>query len=287
MLLLPWDRDDRGQEMSHGFFPAPESIVRDIGPSQAVLYGRIWRYCQGGGTCYASLGTLASECNASPSTVKRWIGELAAAGYVRHTSGRLSGTTSVLTTTRKWIMGADSDDALQGRPKRPTGVGQNRLPGRPKQATGVGQNDLRLKELEEKREEKKKDASPFGVVVVAPRPAPPDHDDDAGHASSAVDYPEASEALDTIAAILAASPCRNPEGRALIAWSAIRHAAPAATATDIRAAADDWTERWTRIKGHAPDPLQASQLPDVVAGWMKSTTTASRAGHGLVPVIER
>lgn len=125
------------------------------------------------------------------------------------------------------------------------------------------------------------------VVVVAPRPAPPDHDDDAGHASSAVDYPEASEALDTIAAILAANPCRNPKGRALIAWSAIRRAAPTADATDIQSAADDWAERWERIKGHAPDPLQASQLPDVVAGWMNASRTASRAGHGLVPVIER
>ena len=270
--------------MSHGFFPAPESIVRDIGPSQAVLYGRIWRYCQGGGTCYASLGTLASECNASPSTVKRWIGELAAAGYVRHTSGRLSGTTSVLTTTRKWIMGADSDDALQGRPKRPTGVGQNRLPGRPKQATGVGQNDLRLKELEEKREEKKKDASPFGVVVVAP-PAPPDHDDDGQADADALAsiFEEGHSGMFAIREILA--PIKP--ARALAVLAAIHKLAPNADAYHIESAAKEWTERWTRIKGHAPDPLQASQLPDVVAGWMKSTTTASRAGHGLVPVIER
>lgn len=95
--------------MSGGFFMAPEAIVADLGPAQAVLYGRIWRYCQGGGTCYASIATLAGECGVSRPTVCRWIGELVDTGYITRQSGQAAGKTSVLVTTRKWVAGGVSE----------------------------------------------------------------------------------------------------------------------------------------------------------------------------------
>lgn len=95
--------------MSGGFFMAPEAIVAELGPAQAVLYGRIWRYCQGGGTCYASLDTLAKECGVSRPTVCRWIGDLVDTGYITRQSGQAAGRTSVLVTTRKWVAGGVSE----------------------------------------------------------------------------------------------------------------------------------------------------------------------------------
>lgn len=95
--------------MSGLFFMAPEAIVAELGPAQAVLYGRIWRYCQGGGTCYASLDTLAKECGVSRPTVCRWIGDLVDTGYITRQSGQSSGRTSVLVTTRKWVAGGVSE----------------------------------------------------------------------------------------------------------------------------------------------------------------------------------
>lgn len=132
--------------MSGNFFPAPEAIVRELGPGPAVFYGRVWRYCQGGGTCFAGLATLATECGVSVSTVQRWTRELSDAGYIVHESGRMAGGAGSITTTRKWIMGGDGQNEQ--------GVGQVDRGGRSKRPTGVGQNDLLLKEVEEKKEEK-------------------------------------------------------------------------------------------------------------------------------------
>ena len=126
-------------------------------------------------------------------------------------------------------------------------------------------------------------------VVVVAQPAPPGHDDDARArtaASVSADDAQDDEARDVVEAILAANPCRNAAARARTVLAAIRKACPSADADDIQAAADEWAERWERIKGHAPDPLTASQLPAVVAAYVKADRTASRAGHGLVPMIE-
>lgn len=122
--------------MSGEFFPAPEAIVNELGAGPAVLYGRIWRYCQGGGTCFASIATLAAECNIGDRTVKRWIGDLTATGYITIESGKSGGRTGKLATTRKWVMG---------------GVGQDDLGGRSEWPTRVGQNGPRLKDVEDKR----------------------------------------------------------------------------------------------------------------------------------------
>lgn len=129
--------------MNGGFFPAPEAIVIELGAGPAVLYGRIWRYCQGGGACYASIATLAAECNIGDRTAKRWISDLAAAWYITVDSGKGAGRTGRLATTRKWVMGGVGQDD--------PGVGQSDLGGRSSWPTRVGQNGPRLKDVEDKR----------------------------------------------------------------------------------------------------------------------------------------
>ena len=114
------------------------------------------------------------------------------------------------------------------------------------------------------------------------QPAPLDDDDADQGISSAVPVQD-HETLEAIRCLLAPiSPARLAT-----VLAAVRKAAPTADAEDIEAAADEWADRWDRIKGRAPDPITASQLPAVVAAYVKASRTASRAGHGLVPMIER
>lgn len=75
------------------------------------------------------------------------------------------------------------------------------------------------------------------------------------------------------------------QGRARQVLAAVHVAAPGADADDIQAAAEDWLARMERIKGHAPDPITASQLPDVVAAHVSSRRRRP-AGHGLIPQID-
>ena len=138
--------------MSGSYCPAPDEIIAALGPAQAVLYGRIWRYCQGGGTCYASIARLADECGISTATAKRWIASLAAGGWIVHVSGKCEGKTGRIATTRKWVMGCD-------------GVAQNELGGSSERARGVAQKEPRLIEVEDR----KKDRIP-SPRSVAPKP---------------------------------------------------------------------------------------------------------------------
>lgn len=130
------------------------------------------------------------------------------------------------------------------------------------------------------------------VVVVAPAPQPADppaaQDDDDGAAAAdaaalASQFDEGHSGMLAIRQILA--PIRP--ARALAVLASIHQLAPNADAHDIEAAAEEWTERWTRMKGRAPDPITASQLPEVVAAYIRSRSTSGRPGRSLVPMIER
>lgn len=141
--------------MSSGFIAAPEEIIQNpsLGPLAALLYGRIWRYCQGGGHCFASVETLADECGVSPRTISRWVSTLADEGYITVQSGKRSGKPNSISTTRKWVMGEVSQIDRPGSANVAEGVSQNGRPGKPERRTGVSQNGRRLKDFEEKTEE--------------------------------------------------------------------------------------------------------------------------------------
>jgi DNA-binding Lrp family transcriptional regulator len=70
-----------------GFTPAPDVLIKKYGYVTALVWGRVWRYCQGPqGECSASLETISGELNMSVRNVLRDIKELCRDGYLRDTT---------------------------------------------------------------------------------------------------------------------------------------------------------------------------------------------------------
>lgn len=67
-----------------GFSPAPDEIVKLYGPACAVVFGKIWRYCQmREGKCRASIETICTELGMSRNTVHGHIQTLLENEYIR------------------------------------------------------------------------------------------------------------------------------------------------------------------------------------------------------------
>ena len=260
-----------------GFFPAPEAIVQDpaLGPAAAVLYGRIWRYCQGSGLCWASRQKLATESGVCVRTITKWVGLLEAQGYIVVTGRASEGDTNVIAMTRKWVMGGDGDPE-DGRAEIARGAGKKRAGGAQNLQGGAGKKRAQVKDLQEKRERKTLLSAP---VVVVPPDAP--HDDD-GQGMDAQD----AALLEAITTALAPEPTANPAARAARVLAQLRSVAPEATAEDVERAAEDYTARLERRKGRLADPITAGQLPAVVLAWM-DRPRAERGRRRMVPHIER
>lgn len=85
-----------------GFIPVIDAIVQDVGLIQAVVYGRVWRYCQmDDGICRASLQTIADNIGLSYRTVLNHIKALCAAGYLEDTTPTLRNKPHTYRDTRK------------------------------------------------------------------------------------------------------------------------------------------------------------------------------------------
>jgi len=68
-----------------GFTPLIDHLIEDpeVGLMGAVLFGRVWRYCQGSyGVCSASKETLAEQLGLSRMTIIRHLQRLCALGYL-------------------------------------------------------------------------------------------------------------------------------------------------------------------------------------------------------------
>jgi hypothetical protein len=66
-----------------GFTPVIDRLAQECGAITALVFGRVWRYCQmKDGVCNASLETIASGIGMSPWTVERHIKTLVKAGYL-------------------------------------------------------------------------------------------------------------------------------------------------------------------------------------------------------------
>jgi DNA-binding Lrp family transcriptional regulator len=67
-----------------GFTPVIDDIVKDVGLMSAVVFGRMWRFCQmKDGVCNASLEKIAEEIGVDRATVMRHAKDLCAAGYLK------------------------------------------------------------------------------------------------------------------------------------------------------------------------------------------------------------
>lgn len=66
------------------FTPAPELLIEKYDAITALVFGRIWRYCQGKErACTASLETIANDLGFSTRTVMRKISMLIKDGYIQ------------------------------------------------------------------------------------------------------------------------------------------------------------------------------------------------------------
>ena len=73
-----------------GWTPAIDALIQKYGGNCALVYGRVWRYCQGPeGICRASLETVASDLRLSRETVNNHLSILVRDGYIKkHTAVR-------------------------------------------------------------------------------------------------------------------------------------------------------------------------------------------------------
>ena len=67
-----------------GFTPAPDALIKKYGYMTALVWGRIWRYCQmSDGVCRAKIETIAAELGMSDRTIFRHIEPLVEDGYLK------------------------------------------------------------------------------------------------------------------------------------------------------------------------------------------------------------
>jgi predicted transcriptional regulator len=84
----------------NGFTPVLDHLVVAYGPTTALVFGRVWRFCQGEhGRCYASERTIAESLGMSWRTVHKHLKVLVGAGYLR--AEKRPGTTTEYFDTGK------------------------------------------------------------------------------------------------------------------------------------------------------------------------------------------
>lgn len=65
------------------FTPTFDEVIQNLGPLAALVFGRVWRYCQGEeAKCWASHFKIAEDLGMSPRTVARKLERLVEAGYL-------------------------------------------------------------------------------------------------------------------------------------------------------------------------------------------------------------
>jgi DNA-binding Lrp family transcriptional regulator len=85
-----------------GFTPVIDGLVKDVGLMPALVFGRIWRFCQmEDGVCKASLETIAEGIGVDRATVMRHAKVLCDAGYLKDLTPDLKNRPHVYADTGK------------------------------------------------------------------------------------------------------------------------------------------------------------------------------------------
>jgi hypothetical protein len=91
------------KELLTNYTPAMDVIVKELGAITALVYGRVWRYCQGEyEECFASQSTIAADLGLSRKTVNEHLELLVKAGYLTVTDK--AGVTKTYRDTGKILM---------------------------------------------------------------------------------------------------------------------------------------------------------------------------------------
>ena len=99
------------KEINKNYTPALDTIVEEFGGITALVFGRIWRYCQGQyDECFASQDTIAKDLKLSRVCVNQHIKKLIAAGYLAE--DERPGITNRYTDTGKAVF----RDEMYGKP---------------------------------------------------------------------------------------------------------------------------------------------------------------------------
>ena len=85
-----------------GFTPAPDVLIKKYGYVTALVWGRIWRYCQlRDGVCRAKLSTIAGELEMSERTIIRHIEPMVTDGYLKDVTPELKNKPHIYADTGK------------------------------------------------------------------------------------------------------------------------------------------------------------------------------------------
>ena len=85
-----------------GFTPAIDGLVIHYGPITALVFGRIWRYCQmKNGVCTAAVEKIAMDLKISPKTISRRIKILEDDGFIEDLTPNLRNRPHVYQDTGK------------------------------------------------------------------------------------------------------------------------------------------------------------------------------------------
>jgi DNA-binding Lrp family transcriptional regulator len=73
-----------------GFTPVIDTLVAEVGLMPAVVFGRMWRFCQGDrNECFASLSKISEDIGVDPATVMRHAKLLVENGYLEDVTPNL------------------------------------------------------------------------------------------------------------------------------------------------------------------------------------------------------
>jgi len=113
----------------NGWTPVIDAIVLAHGATAALVFGRVWRYCQmRDGLCSASLGTIAGDLGMSRDTIRLAVKLLVEKGFLRDLdpgenayAHRLQDTGKAALIGRFDAVVDDSDDHPRGNSATPRG----------------------------------------------------------------------------------------------------------------------------------------------------------------------
>ena len=105
--------------IASGFTPLFDTVVQDVGLTGAVVFGRVWRHCQGKlGVCIASRERMARDVGLSIKSFNRWLRVLCEAGYLKDTTPQRRNRPHVYRDTGKARMVVDVWDAYLSEGQR-------------------------------------------------------------------------------------------------------------------------------------------------------------------------
>lgn len=85
-----------------GFTPAPDVLIKKFGYVTALVWGKIWRYCQmSDGVCRAKLERMADELGMSERTIMRHADTLCGDGFLLDTTPELKNRPHIYADTGK------------------------------------------------------------------------------------------------------------------------------------------------------------------------------------------